>query len=86
MITDQNNETTFLQNLMDAGCDEQTIQQCLCYFQAKKLAEILQTLAAHRAALLDTIHSDQEKIDCIDYLIYNTKKELGKGEKDNDSV
>ena len=80
MAAGNNDEQNFLQNLTDAGCDGKTTQQCLCFFQEGKFIEVVQALAAHRAELLEAIHSSQEKIDCLDYLIYQIKKEMGKKE------
>lgn len=80
MAGDKNEEHHFVQNLTDAGCDGKTTQQCLCFFQTRKFTEVLQALAAHRAELLEAIHGNQEKIDCLDYLIYQIKKEMGKKE------
>ena len=60
-----------LRNLKDAGCDEATIQKYLQLQQEGKLQEQLRLLALHRASLLDRLHVDQNRIDCLDYLLYN---------------
>ncbi len=60
-------------NLKDAGCDEATIQKYFqLYYEGKQ----------HRASLLDQIHMSQHMIDCLDYLIYNMKKELIKNKNE----
>ena len=78
MTADNKDENNFLQNLKDAGCDSKTTQRCLCFFQERKFTEVLQALAAHRAELLEEIHGGQERIDCLDFLIYKIKKEMVK--------
>lgn len=40
----------------------------------KRIAEMKRILARHRRTLLDTIHADQKKIDCLDYLVYQMEK------------
>lgn len=58
------------QNLIDAGCDPDTLQACLSLLEKGDSAAMLPLLATHRAALLDTVHGGQKQIDCLDYLIY----------------
>lgn len=60
-----------LRNLKDAGCDEATIQKYLQLQQEGKRQEQLRLLALYRASLLDRLHVDQNRIDCLDYLLYN---------------
>lgn len=33
-------------------------------------------LSGHRDALLDRIHRDERRIDCLDYLIYRIERDL----------
>lgn len=63
-----------IQNLKDAGCEEELIKRFMLYDMEGKLKEQLKLLAKHRCLLLDEIHKGQKKIDCLDYLIYNMKK------------
>ena len=62
------------QNLIDAGCDQEIVQKCMDLSQGKKTAEIKRILARHRLTLLDTVHTEQKKIDCLDYLLYKMDK------------
>lgn len=62
------------QNLADAGCSEKDIKCCMDMAQNGKWAEMLLALKSHRAALLDGIHDEQGKLDCLDYLIYQIGK------------
>ena len=63
------------QNLIDAGCDRELVQQCMELAQGKKTAEMKRILARHRRALLDTVHAGQKQIDCLDYLVYYMEKQ-----------
>lgn len=64
-----------LQNLEDAGCSREMIQDCMGYVKEHKKRELLQTLASHKKSLLDTVHGCYKQIDCLDYLIYRLDKE-----------
>ena len=61
------------QNLIDAGCSEEFIEQfdsCICdEGKCEKL------LAVHRKELLDEVHVKEHNISCLDYLVYIMKKE-----------
>lgn len=63
-----------IQNLKDAGCDSETIEQFMADLQKGKEASSLKRLAAHRKTLLDALHREQKRIDCLDYLVYQMKK------------
>lgn len=62
-----------LQNLRDAGCDAQTIQECISLVDEKKEKQLLRLLAHQKKTLLDTVHKNQEQIDCLDFLVYQVK-------------
>ena len=64
------------QNLVDAGCDEKTIEQCMDLAKEQKRADILPLLSRHRTVLLNTVHTGQKQIDCLDFLVYSVEKEL----------
>ncbi len=64
------------ESLIDAGCDEKTTEQCMALAKEHKQADILPLLSAHRASLLNTVHTSQRQIDCLDFLVYTMKKEL----------
>lgn len=68
-------ESILRQNLIDAGCDLETVQQCMELSHGKKTAEMKRILTRHRKALLDTVHAEQKKIDCLDYLFYKMEKD-----------
>lgn len=66
-----------LRNLKDAGCDETSIKRYLKLGAEGKEKEQYRLLSAHRAVLLDQIHENQKKLDCLDYLIYSIKTQRG---------
>jgi hypothetical protein len=67
--------TDMIQNLEDAGCDSDTITAFVDDMEKGKTAESIKLLNRHRQSLLDILHSDQRQIDCLDYLIYQIKKQ-----------
>lgn len=64
------------QNLKDAGCDEQTTNNCMAFAKVGNLGGMLPILKQYRKALLGSVRSGQKKIDCLDYLIYKIQKEM----------
>lgn len=66
---------SIIQNLKDAGCDSETIEKFMADLQKGKKASSLKRLAVHRKKLLDSLHREQKCIDCLDYLVYQMKKE-----------
>ncbi len=66
------------ENLSDAGCDPELIQRFMALAEQGQEAEGLALLAKHRKHLLDCCHAEQKKIDCLDYLVYQMKKEVRK--------
>lgn len=64
-----------LQNLKDAGCDPKTVEQFLLLRKAGDRKEQLKLLSIHRKQLLDKVQREEKRIDCLDYLVYQIKKE-----------
>lgn len=64
-----------LQNLKDAGCEEDMIQEFMRYEHCECRKMQLCVLAKQRKRLLENIHAEQKKIDCLDFLTYKLKKE-----------
>ena len=63
------------ENLKDAGCDLDMICRCEVLAQGKKRAELMLILSQHRRTLLDAVHENERRIDCLDYLIYRMEKQ-----------
>lgn len=63
-----------VQNLRDAGCSQDTIENFLLYFDRNQKEKQLALLEKHRKQLLNVVHSEEKKIYCLDYLVYQLKK------------
>ena len=63
------------QTLIDAGCDPEIVQQCMELARGQRTKEMKQILTRYRRTLLDTVHAEQKKIDCLDYLFYKMEKD-----------
>ena len=70
----EHSETAVLQNLKDAGCSQETIDRFMDCFKQGMVNDQLQILSQHRKALLEEMHREQKRIDCLDYLVYKLKK------------
>ena len=64
-----------VRNLKDAGCSQQTIEQCMECLKRGTLSEQMELLSRHRDSLLDQMHREQRRIDCLDYLVYQIQRE-----------
>ena len=63
------------ENLKDAGCGPDMICRCEVLVQGEKKAELIRALSLHRQTLLDAVHENERRIDCLDYLIYQFEKQ-----------
>lgn len=57
-----------IQNLEDAGCDSETVEEFLALEEQGKTEEQLKLLARQRQRLLDQVHKEERCIYCLDYL------------------
>ena len=64
-------DESVLENLKDAGCDEGMIERCR--EMAEDGPEMIRLLSLHRRVLLDALHADQMKLDCLDYLLFQLR-------------
>lgn len=64
-----------LQNLIDAGCSEEMIAKFMCYYNSCNKQGQLCVLNCQRKKLLEQLHEKKQEIDCLDYLIYQYKRE-----------
>ena len=60
-----------IQILQDAGCESELIERYLRLRSQHAFRE----QRKHRAALLEAIHGEQKKLDCLDDLLYLLEKE-----------
>lgn len=68
-------EDALIQNLEDAGCDQATIQIFLTDLHSGEPSRGIRLLEQHRRALLDVLHRQQKRIDCLDYLLFMLQKQ-----------
>lgn len=64
------------QNLRDSGLDETTAGNCTEMIIGGDTFQALQIIKNYRKSLLEKIHTNQKKLDCLDFLIY----QLGRSE------
>ena len=73
---DLKNNQEILQNLKDAACPNEFIEE---FFKMKEFGsskQLIQLLYKHKACLLDGLHESQKKVDCLDYLIFKINQDL----------
>lgn len=70
-----NENDALWQALADAGCDAALSKRFVELAAHGCEQEGLALLAQHRASLLTRCHAEEKKIDCLDYLIYQIKKQ-----------
>ena len=62
------------QNLRDAGCEEGCIREFMRDLEQDRMQAGVRLLNQHRRLLLDAMHREQKRIDCLDYLLYQIRK------------
>ena len=61
-------------NLKAAGFEPDTIENYVSCWKAGRIGEQMKLLSAQRINLLDQVHQQEKQIDCLDYLVYQIKK------------
>lgn len=62
-----------IQNLKDAGCSGESIEEYLALEENSAIKAQLSLLEKHRKNLLHAVHENQKRIDCLDYLMYQVR-------------
>ena len=70
------NEITVRCNLLDAGCNDESAAFVNQLVQAGRLSDALHEMKVTRCDLMDELHQSQRRVDCLDYLIRQTEKEI----------
>ncbi len=65
------------ENLRDAGMNSAGIDSCMRLLDMKDYAALERYLAGYRRELLEMIHSETARLDCLDYFTYTLKKNGG---------
>jgi len=68
-------QAVLYENLLDAGCDEKLTTRIMVLLDMGQTEQGLALLSKHRKSVLDSCHAEQKKIDCLDYLVYQLRKE-----------
>lgn len=63
-----------LQNLKDAGCTQEMLECILTHLNKDDMKEAFKLLEQHRNELLNALHEREKQIDCLDYLVYQIKR------------
>lgn len=63
-------------NLKDVGCSDQSAAFVNQLVQAGRLADAIHEMKVIRCGLMEEVHQCQRKVDCLDYLIRQTEKEI----------
>lgn len=63
-------EEMLRENLKDAGLGEAEVAACMAMYGPAQKAAVLQKLKAHRRELLACLHEQQDRLDSLDYLIF----------------
>lgn len=72
MDLDARQKKDYRQNLIDAGCNEKTIERFLdCTIKEEQL----RILNVQRKQILEDYHNIGNKLDCLDYLVNRLEKE-----------
>ncbi|HAS21352.1 MAG TPA: hypothetical protein DCR16_06450 [Lachnospiraceae bacterium] len=70
------NENAVKSNLLDAGCSDQSAAWVDQLVQAGRLSDALHEMKVIRCDLMEALHQSQRRVDCLDYLIRKTEKEI----------
>lgn len=73
MLKTSNRNERLIQNLKDAGCDKNIINDFIELLNNKDLNNIFSLLRKYREELLEIVHKKQKEIDILDYLILDLK-------------
>ncbi|WP_125142363.1 hypothetical protein [Clostridium transplantifaecale] len=65
---------TVVQNLKDAGCSEEVVEEFIELAEAGEKQRQFKLLEKQRRTLLDNVHCREKQIDCLDYLVFQMKK------------
>ena len=61
-------------NLTDAGMNETEIAECISLIEQNRYTELNRLLKKHRMSLLNSVHTYNARIDCLDYFIHTLEK------------
>ncbi|MCM1316257.1 MAG: hypothetical protein NC205_08245 [Prevotella sp.] len=68
--------SVIIQNLIDSGIDKTIAEKYTQQLLDGNASDTIVFLRKHRKNLLDEVHKNQKQIDCLDFLLYQLRKEL----------
>lgn len=71
---DYGSRQAVVQNLRDAGCPQELMECIMTHLDEDDMGELLKLLEQHRSCLLSMVHEREKQIDCLDYFVYQIKK------------
>lgn len=74
MVQEDNLIQEVIQNLKDAGCAQDEIERFLEELRKGDKEKQLCLLESHRDCLLSKVHTQERRIDCLDYLVYQIRQ------------
>ena len=74
MVQTNDSLLAVIQNLKDAGCEANQIESFLQELKKGDSKGQLDLLAQHRKILLNRVHKEERRIDCLDYLVYQIRQ------------
>ena len=69
-------ESVVKQNLLDVGCSDASAAFVDQLVQSGRMQDALHEMRVIRCDLIDQLHQSQRRVDCLDYLIRQTEKEI----------
>ena len=69
-------ESELIRNLQDAGCPVDLTRRFMERYRSGQVKDGLRLLQQHRRRLLDSVHEEERKINCLDFLVYHLEKEI----------
>ena len=75
-----------IQNLTDAGCTGEVAQRIIQLCNDGNLPDALLLMKKDRCRLMDELHESGRKVDCLDFLIRNTEKEMKQAKQKDGGV
>ena len=63
-------------NLADAGCSVQESDRIMRMCESAGWKDALQQMKKNRCRLMEQLHESGRKVDCMDFLIRSTEKEM----------
>lgn len=68
------NINDWIYNLHELGCSDEMTSQIVNFVQANDMDRVSELLRRHKRVLLDELHNSENKVDLLDFLLYQLKK------------